>query len=112
MNNYPALPIQYGSKLEWIRRTQTDVATDGSVRIRVLDSRRRALETLVHPNLTRAERDALLAFYDANVAQPVLLDRIRDGIPETRTVLLIGPPTEVYVKGSRYTMTQVVRDYQ
>lgn len=110
MNSYPNLPTQYATKGRQVRKTEVDEATNGAPRIRVLHDRRRREIPLVHPDISRAQWDALLAFYDANAAAEISYQRVRDGVTETYTVVMVEPPQELYVKGNRYTVYVTLRE--
>lgn len=110
MNTYPTLPTQYGSEHPHRMAIDVRIATNGAARTRVLHDRRRREFPLVHPNMTTAQRDTLLAFWDANVGTEFIYSRVRDGVTENYTAVFTGEPVETYAKGGRYTYRVALRE--
>ena len=106
MITYPSIPWQYGQREggPGCRPMQKVVAIGGAPHWRITGSRRRNVITLVHPRITRAQRDSIWAFFDTNNA-PFLFSRARNGITETLTVFFDGEPEESFETGGTWTLT-------
>ena len=109
MNIYPTLPT------EWPRdrvhdRIEVDEASSGAIRTRVMSDRPRREFPLVHPGITRAERDTLLAFYAANVGQVFEYRRTQAGVEDVFEVVFISPPQDVWIKGLKYDVAVTLRE--
>ncbi len=108
MNTYPATNLAWDNPEKSIRQTVVDRASGGAVRARILHDKTRQEITLHHERLTTAQKDAVVAFYEANLASPFYLTRTRDGATRTLTVIFSEPPQPVFVKGLRWNVVSKV----
>lgn len=108
MNTYPTLPTEwYDDKVHFA--IAIDEASNGQVRTRVQSDRRRREFPLKHPRLSAAEKDTLLAFFDANAHLPFFFTRTR-AAAETYTCAFVSAPVDKYVKGGRYDVSVTLRE--
>lgn len=107
MNTYPTLPTRMGPDGTHYK-IEVDEAANGAIRTRHMSDRRRRIFNLVHPNITAAQKDALEAFFDAQVG-PFTYTRTRETV-ETYAVLFISAPVPTYEKGGRYTVSVTLRE--
>jgi hypothetical protein len=99
MNTYPTLNLAWANPEKAIRQTVVDRASGGAVRARILHDKTRQEITLRHEWVTSAQKTTLLAFYEANLAAPFYLTRVRDGETTTLTVIFVEPPQASFQKG-------------
>ena len=109
MNIYPTLRTEWPKDRVHYRIEATE-ASSGAVRTRVMSDRTRREFPLVHPRLTSAERDTLLAFFVANVGQAFEYHRTQDGIESIFEVVFLSAPQDVWVKGLRYDVAVTLRE--
>lgn len=108
MNVYPTLPWAYDQDEEIVRKTDVREATNGGVHVRTYGARKQLIE-LYHPLQPRAQIDAVLAFYDAQMG-PFTYTRTRGGVLETYTMVFTGPPKVKYLRPGMFDIRLPVRE--
>jgi hypothetical protein len=82
-NAYPALPQWVGTLYNPRFGIQERIATNGAVRLRVLQSAAKYDITLYHGMLTQTQRDTLVTFYNANRLLTITVTPVEDGVLRT-----------------------------
>ena len=90
MASYPSLGQWEGTKLVPRSGRIVRKASNGAVRVRLLQSATKYDPTVVHGLLSAADRSTLLAFYAANMATSFIFTATEDG--STRTCVFADPP--------------------
>lgn len=88
---YPAIDLAYGSDVQVLDDLQMQRATNGALRGRSYYAGGKVAVKAVHSRITTAEKNELLAFYQANKNQPFVFVWV-DGTPYT-VVFTAAPKT-------------------
>ena len=101
---YPTLVQSYDSKEKRIGGRQLDRATNGTPKVRSFFSAEKKAWTLVHPDITAAEKATFEAFYSANSLTSFTFTWAADAT--SYTVLFdANEPTYTPRPGNRWTIT-------